>query len=160
MKYNLLSLLQSIKKQYLLLFVVYIFLYFIFILYMLSLPVDVSLFTILLGLPPYQEGIKIIWMLFQISCHIYITFTFFTNEWDWSFEFLLLRKLYKKNFIHLLIVISVFTIFIRSFIFLFSYFFFFCDITFSISLFLFNNLLYLVVSVITSFFVLLQSKLH
>ena len=160
MKYNLLSLLQSIKKQYLLLFVVYIFLYFIFILYMLSLPADVSLFTILLGLPPYQEGIKIIWMLFQIICHIYITFTFFTNEWDWSFEFLLLRKLYKKNFIHLLIVISVFTIFIRSFIFLFSYFFFFCDITFSISLFLFNNLLYLVVSVITSFFVLLQSKLH
>lgn len=77
MKYNLLSLLQSIKKQYLLLFVVYIFLYFIFILYMLSLPADVSLFTILLGLPPYQEGIKIIWMLFQISCHIYITFTFF-----------------------------------------------------------------------------------
>lgn len=158
MKYNFYRLLQSIKKQYILLFVVYIFFYFMFMLYMAVLPTNLSLFTILIGLPPYQEGIKILWTLFQVCCHIYITYTFFTNEKEHSFEFLLLRKSYKKNFIHLLVVVSIFTMVIRSFIFIFSYFFLFRDIPFSISLFLFNSLLYLVVSVITSFFVLLQSK--
>lgn len=158
MKYNLFRLLQSLKKQYLLLFVVYIFIYFIFMLYMVSLPIDSSLFRILLGLPPYQEEIKILWMLFQVCCHIYITYTFFTSEWEHSFEFLLLRKSYKKNFVHLLVVICIFTIFIRSIIFIFSYFLLFRTILFSISLFLFNNILYLIVSIITSLFVLLQSK--
>ena len=51
MKYNLFRLFQSIKKQYLLLFVVYIFFYFMFMLYMAVLPTNLSLFTILIGLP-------------------------------------------------------------------------------------------------------------
>lgn len=160
MKYNFLSLLQAIKKQYLLLFVVYIFLYFIIFLYMVMLPMDISSFMKLVGIPPYFDGIKILWMLFQIFCHIYITYIFFTKEWDSSFEFLLLRKSYKKNFIHTFIVNCIFTIIIRSFIFIFSYFCFFSDITFSFYLFVINIALYLIIAIITSFFVLLQSKLH
>lgn len=160
MKYNFLSLFEAIKKQYLLLFIVYVFLYFMIFLYMAMLPMDISSFTRLVGIPPYFDNVKILWMLFQVCCHIYITYTFFVREWDRSFEFLLLRKSYKKNFIHILIVISIFTIIIRSFIFLFSYFCFFSDISFSFPLFWFNIILYLIVSIITSIFVLFQTKIN
>lgn len=160
MKYNFLSLLEAIKKQYLLLFVVYLFLYFMIFLYMVMLPMDISAFTRLVGIPPFFDSITILWMLFQVCCHIYITYTFFTREWDRSFEFLLLRKSYRKNFTHIFIVISIFTIIIRSFIFLFSYFCFFSDISFPFPLFWFNIILYLIVSIITSVFVLFQTKIN
>lgn len=117
MKYNFFSLFEAIKKQYFLLFIVYLFLYFMIFLYMVMLPMDISSFTKLVGIPPYFDGVKILWMLFQISCHVYITYTFFTNDKDHSLEFLLLRESNKKNFLNKFVVICIFTIIIRSFIF-------------------------------------------
>ena len=128
MKYNFFSLFEAIKKQYFLLFIVYLFLYFMILLYMVMLPMDISSFTKLVGIPPYFDGVKILWMLFQISCHVYITYTFFTNDKDHSLEFLLLRESNKKNFLNKFVVICIFTIIIRSFIFLATYFCFFRDV--------------------------------
>lgn len=121
------------------------------------LPMDISSFTKLVGIPPYFDGVKILWMLFQISCHVYITYTFFTDK-DHSLEFLLLRESNKKNFLNKFVVICIFTIIIRSFIFLATYFCFFRDLDFSIPLFFINIMLYLAISIVTSLFALLQAK--
>ncbi|MDD6756741.1 MAG: hypothetical protein PUE33_01580 [bacterium] len=158
MKYNFFSLFEAIKKQYFLLFIVYLFLYFMILLYMVMLPMDISSFTKLVGIHPYFDGVKILWMLFQISCHVYITYTFFTNDKDHSLEFLLLRESNKKNFLNKFVVICIFTIIIRSFIFLATYFCFFRDLDFSIPLFFINIMLYLAISIVTSLFALLQAK--
>ena len=158
MKYNFFSLFEAIKKQYFLLFIVYLFLYFMIFLYMVMLPMDISSFTKLVGIPPYFDGVKILWMLFQISCHVYITYTFFTNDKDHSLEFLLLRESNKKNFLNKFVVICIFTIIIRSFIFLATYFCYFRDLDFSIPLFFINIMLYLAISIVTSLFALLQAK--
>lgn len=157
MKYNFFSLFEAIKKQYFLLFIVYLFLYFMILLYMVMLPMDISSFTKLVGIPLYFDGVKILWMLFQISCHVYITYTFFTDK-DHSLEFLLLRESNKKNFLNKFVVICIFTIIIRSFIFLATYFCFFRDLDFSIPLFFINIMLYLAISIVTSLFALLQAK--
>lgn len=158
MKYNFFRLLESIKKQYFLLFIVYLFLYFMIFLYMVMLPMDISSFTKLVGIPPYFDGVKVLWMLFQVSCHVYVTYTFFTNDKDRSLEFLLLRESNKKNFLNKFAVICIFTIVIRSFIFLVTYFCFFYEFIFSLSLFFVNIILYLFISIIVSFFTLLGVK--
>ena len=41
-------------------------------LYMVMLPMDMFSFTKLVGIPPDFDGVKILWMLFQIFCHFYI----------------------------------------------------------------------------------------
>lgn len=125
---------------------------------MIMLPMDIFSFTKLVGIPPSFDGVKILWMLFQISCHVYITYTFFTNDKDHSLEFLLLRESSKKNFLNKFVVICIFTIVIRSFLFFATYFCFFRDLIFSIPLFFINIILYLVVSIVTSLFSLLQAK--
>ena len=158
MKYNFFRLLESIKKRYLFLFIIYLFLYFMIFLYMVMLPMDISSFTKLVGIPPYFDGIKVLWILFQISCHVYITYTFFMSDKDRSLEFLLLRESNKKNFLNKFAVICIFTIIIRSFIFLVTYFCFFYELIFSLSLFFVNIILYLFISIIVSFFTLLGVK--
>lgn len=136
MKYNFFSLFEAIKKQYFLLFIVYLFLYFMIFLYMVMLPMDISSFTKLVGIPPYFDGVKILWMLFQISCHVYITYTFFMNDKDHSLGFLLLRESSKKNFLNKFVVICIFTIIIRSFVFLLHIFVFFVNLLFPYHYFL------------------------
>ncbi len=158
MKYNFFRLLELIKKRYLFLFIVYLFLYFMILLYMVMLPMDISSFTKLVGIPPYFDGIKVLWMLFQISCHVYITYIFFTSDKDHSLEFLILRESSKTNFLNKLVVICIFTFIIRTFIFLVTYFCFFHELTFSLALFFVNIILYLFISIIVSFFTLLGVK--
>ena len=159
MKYNFLSLFQAIRKHYLLLFIIYTFLAFMIFLYMVMLPMDMFSFTKLVGIPPDFDGVKILWMLFQIFCHFYITYTFFTSVKDQSLEFLLLRESNKKDFFDKIIVISIFTIVIRTLIHFVIYFLLFSNLLIPISLYFIHILIYLGVTFIAISFVYIHSKI-
>lgn len=154
MLYYLLSFYQLVKKQYLLVFGLYLGLYIILFIITTAFTKTLTEFNILLGVPEYTSALQIIWTLFQISCHAYITYTFFSYEQDSSFEYLILRSSYLKNFIKKLILILLITIVIRVIIFFGTYLFFYHSISFNISSFIYNIVIYLVVSLITTIAVL------
>lgn len=154
MLYYLLSFYQLVKKQYLLVFGLYLGLYIILFIITTAFTKTLTEFNILLGVPEYTSALQIIWTLFQISCHAYITYTFFSYEQDSSFEYIILRESYLKNFIKKLILILLITIVIRVIIFFGTYLFFYHSISFNISSFIYNIVIYLVVSLITTIAVL------
>ena len=150
MSYYILNFLQQVKKQFVLIFFLYLGLYIILFLMSLGLNLDLPIFNMMIGCPKYDDMIKILWTIFQISCHIYITFSFFSYEQDSSFEFLLLRESYKNSFLKKFFLIIFITIFIRLIIFFGTYVFFCNNITFPWISFTFNISIYITVSVITS----------
>lgn len=154
MLYYLLSFYQLVKKQYLLVFGLYLGLYIILFIITTVFTKTLTEFNILLGVPEYTSALQIIWTLFQISCHAYITYTFFSYEQDSSFEYIILRESYIKNFIKKLILILLITIVIRVIIFFGTYLFFYHSISFNVSSFIYNIVIYLVVSLITTIAVL------
>lgn len=154
MLYYLLSFYQLVKKQYLLVFGLYLSLYIILFIITTVFTKTLTEFNILLGVPEYTSALQIIWTLFQISCHAYITYTFFSYEQDSSFEYIILRESYIKNFIKKLILILLITIVIRVIIFFGTYLFFYHSISFNVSSFIYNIVIYLVVSLITTIGVL------
>ena len=154
MLYYLLSFYQLVKKQYLLVFGLYLSLYIILFIITTAFTKTLTEFNILLGVPEYMSTLQIIWTLFQISSHVYVTYSFFSYEQDSSFEYIILRESYIKNFIKKLILILLITIVIRVIIFLGTYVFFYHSISFNVASFIYNIVIYLVVSLITTIAVL------
>ncbi|GEM_PF-5299121 len=150
MKYYLLNFYQLVKKQYLLILGIYISLYIILCITTIGLTINPIYFNTILGVPPITNSIQILWALFQIGCHIYITFTYLTYEQDSSYEYILLRTSNKDIFLKKTIVILIITSFLRIIIFLFTYMIFHHVITFSTNSFMYNILIYIVITIITS----------
>lgn len=148
MLYNLLNLYQLIKKPYLLLAYMYLGLY-IIIFITTSFTKNIALFNILLGCPPYTSSIQILWTIFQISCHIYIVFTYLSYEQDSSYEYIILRESYKKILCKKVLVILVATVVLRLFIFFGTYLLFYSKIDFSMTSFFYNIGLYIAVAIVT-----------
>lgn len=150
MLYYILSFFQQVKKQFLLIFCLYFGLYVILVFMSLGLDLDLSLFNMLLGCPQYDDMIKILWVLFQTACHIYIVFSFFSYEQDSSFEFLLLRISYQKNFLRKMFFMLGVTVVIRFFLFFGTYLFFYHTISFPWTSFVYNFVFYLMITILTS----------
>lgn len=158
MLYYLLSFYQLVKKQYLLVFGLYLSLYIILFIITTAFTKTLTEFNILLGVPKYTSTLQIIWTLFQISSHAYITYSFISYEQDSSFEYIILRQSYIKNFIKSIILILLITLVIRVIIFSGTYLFFYQSISFNISSFIYNIVIYLLVSLITSITVLFMKR--
>lgn len=150
MKYYLLNFYQLIKKQYLLILGMYISLYIILCITTISLTINKTSFNIIIGLPPITSGIQILWILFQLCSHIYIVFTYLTYEKDSSYEYILLRTSKQKIFLKKFVVAITITVILRIIIFLFTYMIFQHIIAFSKKEFVYNILIYIIITIITS----------
>lgn len=150
MKYYLLNFYQLIKKQYLLILGMYISLYIILCITTISLTINKTSFNIIIGLPPITSGIQILWILFQLCSHIYIVFAYLTYEKDSSYEYILLRTSKQKIFLKKLVVAITITVILRIIIFLFTYMIFQHIIAFPKKEFVYNILIYIIITIITS----------
>lgn len=150
MKYYLLTFYQLIKKSYILVFSLFISLYIILFLITMNFSITMDKFNILLGCPPFQNVIQILWAIFQISCHVYIVYLFFIYESDSSYEYIILRESYEKSIIKKFILIILITLLIRIIIFFGTYLFFYKHISFPIQAFKYNIIVYILVSIITT----------
>lgn len=106
--------------------------------------------NIMLGCPPYNYNLQVLWTIFQVSCHVYIVYNFFSCEQDTSLEYLILRESYKRTFLKKFIVIICATIVIRIIIFFGTYFFYYKLISFPSASFIYNILIYIVITILTS----------
>jgi len=150
MKYYLLNFYQLAKKQYLLILGMYISLYIILCITTIEITVRPIYFNIILGVPPITNSLQLLWILFQGICHIYIIFTYLTYEQDSSYEYILLRTTKKNIFLQKSIVAIIITVTIRTIIFLLTYIIFQHVIEFQKNSFIYNILIYIAITIITS----------
>ena len=150
MKYYLLNFYQLAKKQYLLILGMYISLYIILCITTIEITVRPIYFNIILGVPPITNSLQLLWILFQAICHIYIIFTYLTYEQDSSYEYVLLRTTKKNIFLQKSIVAIIITVTIRTIIFLLTYIIFQHVIEFQKNSFIYNILIYIAITIITS----------
>ena len=150
MKYYLLNFYQLAKKQYLLILGMYISLYIILCITTIEITVRPIYFNIILGVPPITNSLQLLWILFQAICHIYIIFTYLTYEQDSSYEYILLRTTKKNIFLQKSIVAIIITVTIRTIIFLLTYIIFQHVIEFQKNSFIYNILIYIAITIITS----------
>lgn len=159
MIYSFLSFFQLVKKQYLLVFGLYIGSYIILYLTTMGFYVDINNFNTLLGCPPYNSPIQILWTIFQFFCHIYIVFTFLSYEQDSSFEYMILRESYKKTTIKKFLLILLVTILLRIIVFFVTYLFFYNIIKFPFVSFIYNIGIYIIITIIVCFlFILVKNN--
>lgn len=158
MKYCILNFYQLIKKHYLLISGMYIALYIILLLIFYPIDKTITSFNTILGCPPINNTIQILWLLFQISCHVYITYSLLSFEQDSSQEYSILREAYYKTYIKKFILIIFFTLIIRNIIFFITYMFYYKSIVFPIQILIFNTLIYMIISMIIAIITPLLNK--
>lgn len=158
MKYALLNLYQLIKTKYLLISFMYLGLYTILFITTNGFRTNPSSFNIMLGCPPYDYSLQVLWTIFQVSCHVYIVYNFFSCEQDASLEYLILRESYQKLFLKKFIIMICATVITRFIIFLVTYFFYYKLISFPLTSFIYNILIYIVITILTSMVVYHFSK--
>lgn len=159
MKYYLLNFYQLFKKQYLLILGLYIGLYSILFLTTMGFNVNPIYFNTLLGCPPITNNIQILWILFQMFCHIYIVFIYLTYEWDSSYEYVLLRESAQKILYKKILLMLFITIFLRLMIFIITYCFFYHVISFPLNSFIYNLVIYLVVTLVVGVLLIIRNRL-
>lgn len=157
MLYTLLSFYQLMKKQYKLLGFMCLGIY-IILLITIGTSRNIYTFGMLLGCPPFVSPAQILWTIFQISCHIYMVYTYLQYEQDSSYEYIILRESEKTILIKKFFLLLAITIFIRLLIFFFTYSFFFSNIDFPITGFFYNIGVYIGALIVSAIVKLMIKK--
>lgn len=152
MLYQILSFKQLFQKKYYKLYILFFILNFMIIIgtFLSNFEIDIELFKSVLGVSINQSVIGILWPLFQIVFHGYITFTFFEYEKNNSYEFIKLRDNYLNIIVNKTLILIINTIIFRIAFYLLIYLLFYKNITFSLNLFSYNIIFYLVICFFSS----------